>query len=237
MLISTIRTHAPVDVQNMWTEDSDASRCASHNVSSHFMRTIKIVGQRKALFSNCFRLRASEFRQREFIKKRKRKSLIDVSQSLRNSTSRGIGLKLRKVVCRETGYTDAISVLWRRKDEISKTRGIWPRYLTIVLCIVHKSGKRRITPDTMKLLNRKRKWKLNTADNNPAISNNSVEKRVITVSSENGFMIPRISFGKLCAATYASAHATLLPRALHIIVKNYSARSFHELVFSDLSEL
>jgi len=63
------------------------------------------------------------------------------------------------------------------------------------------------------------------------------EKHTITASPENDFITLRISFGKLCAATYTSAHATLLSRVLHIIVKNYSARSIHEFIFSDLSEL
>lgn len=41
----------------------------------------------------------------------------------------------------------------------------------------------------IKLLNRKRGRESNTADNNPAISNNYREKHAITVSSENDFTI------------------------------------------------
>lgn len=125
-----------------------------------------------------------------------------------------------------------------RENEISKTHPADPRYwlhqFSYLTYTRAESGEQ--LPIWWKLLNGKRERELNTADNNPAVSNNNV-KHVITVSSENGFMIPRISFGKLCAATYASAHATLLPRALRIIVKNYSAGSIRELVFSDLSEL
>lgn len=193
----------------------------------------------------CPRSRISEFRVNEFVnsaKNEKPEASINVSLSRRNSMSRGVGLKLsRKVVCGETSRTDALS-FYDAVKAISQTPGVRVIWLRRALAYLHNTHRREENgeqlADTDKIIEwETRARQLNTADNNSVASSNYREKRAITVSPENGFTIPRISFGKLCATCAASVHATLLPRVLHIIVKNYGTGSIRELVFSDLSKL